>query len=77
VSGDGDDGHPLLAAHRGRERLVVHHRRQGLAARSTPNIIRRAVELVRESSSGDVTLVVVGRKARDFFRRRSTPSSAT
>jgi hypothetical protein len=33
-------------------------------------IIRRALELIRASNAPDVTLVVVGRKARDFYRRR-------
>src|SRR5205823_7013050 len=32
--------------------------------------LRRSVEFLRTSSQNDVTLVVVGRKARDFYRRR-------
>jgi F-type H+-transporting ATPase subunit gamma len=33
-------------------------------------VVRRALEFIRQSSAPDVTLVVVGRKGRDFFRRR-------
>jgi F-type H+-transporting ATPase subunit gamma len=69
-SEDGD-GHPLLEQREGpRRQIVVITADRGLAGAFNSNIIRRAVELVRQSSAADVTLVVVGRKARDFFRRR-------
>jgi F-type H+-transporting ATPase subunit gamma len=71
VSGADETGHPLLEQREGpRRQIVVITADRGLAGAFNANILRRAVELVRESSSADVTLVVVGRKARDFFRRR-------
>jgi F-type H+-transporting ATPase subunit gamma len=33
-------------------------------------VLRNGLELIRQSSAPDVTLIVVGRKGRDFFRRR-------
>src|SRR5438477_8904832 len=70
-SGD-DDGHPLLEQREGpRRQIVIVTADRGLAGAFNTNVIRRAVELLRESSVAEVTLVVVGRKARDFFRRRA------
>ncbi|HET7342895.1 MAG TPA: ATP synthase F1 subunit gamma [Methylomirabilota bacterium] len=66
-----DGGHPLLQQREGpRRQIVIVTADRGLAGAFNSNIIRRAVELVRQSSAADLTLVVVGRKARDFFRRR-------
>jgi F-type H+-transporting ATPase subunit gamma len=72
VAGAGDDaGHPLLAPREGpRRQIVVITADRGLAGAFNSNIIRRTVELVRQSSAASITLVVVGRKGRDFFRRR-------
>jgi F-type H+-transporting ATPase subunit gamma len=72
VSGADDGGHPLLEQRQGpRRQIVIITADRGLAGAFNSNILRRAVELIRESSAAEVTLVVVGRKARDFFRRRS------
>ena len=72
VSGT-DTGHPLMEQREGpRRQIVIITADRGLAGAFNTNVIRRAVELVRESSAAEVTLVVVGRKARDFFRRRAT-----
>jgi F-type H+-transporting ATPase subunit gamma len=71
VSGAEGDGHPLLERRQGpRRQIVIITADRGLAGAFNSNILRRAVELIRESSVAEVTLVVVGRKARDFFRRR-------
>jgi F-type H+-transporting ATPase subunit gamma len=71
VSG-ADTGHPLLEQREGpRRQIVIITADRGLAGAFNANILRRAVELLRESSAAEVTLVVVGRKARDFFRRRA------
>jgi F-type H+-transporting ATPase subunit gamma len=71
VSG-ADTGHPLLQQREGpRRQIVIITADRGLAGAFNANILRRAVELLRESSAAEVTLVVVGRKARDFFRRRT------
>ena len=64
--------HPLLVQREGpRRQIVVITADRGLAGAFNSNILRRASELLRESSAAEVTLVVVGRKARDFFRRRA------
>jgi F-type H+-transporting ATPase subunit gamma len=71
VSGAESAGHPLLEQREGpRRQIVIIAADRGLAGAFNSNILRRAVDLIRESSSAEVTLVVVGRKARDFFRRR-------
>jgi F-type H+-transporting ATPase subunit gamma len=69
----GSDGaqHPLLEQREGpRRQIVIITADKGLAGAFNSNVIRRALELVRQSSTAEVTLVVVGRKARDFYRRR-------
>ncbi|MBI4594268.1 MAG: ATP synthase F1 subunit gamma, partial [Candidatus Rokubacteria bacterium] len=73
VSATGADGapHPLLEPREGpRRQIVIITADRGLAGAFNSNILRRSLEFIRESSAPDVTLVVVGRKARDFYRRR-------
>jgi F-type H+-transporting ATPase subunit gamma len=75
VSGaDTGDGaaHPLLEQREGpRRQIVIITADKGLAGAFNSNVIRRSLEFVRASNATEVTLVVVGRKARDFYRRRS------
>ncbi len=67
----GAEAHPLLERREGpRRQIVIITADKGLAGAFNANIIRRSLELIRESSATDLTLVVVGRKGRDFFRRR-------
>jgi F-type H+-transporting ATPase subunit gamma len=69
----GRDGarHPLLEQREGpRRQIVIITADKGLAGAFNSNVIRRALEFVRQSNTAEVTLVVVGRKARDFYRRR-------
>jgi F-type H+-transporting ATPase subunit gamma len=76
VSGPEGDGaaHPLLARREGpRRHLVIITADKGLAGAFNANIIRRSLEFIRQSSAPEVTLVLVGRKGRDFFRRRGYP----
>src|SRR6185369_15910702 len=71
VSG-AESGHPLLEQREGpRRQIVIITADRGLAGAFNSNVLRRATELLRESSAGEITLIVVGRKARDFFRRRT------
>jgi F-type H+-transporting ATPase subunit gamma len=71
VNGADENGHPLLEQREGpRRQIVIITADRGLAGAFNSSVIRRAVELIRESSAAELTLVVVGRKARDFFRRR-------
>ena len=71
VTGADGEAHPLLAERQGpRRQIVIITSDRGLAGAFNSNVIRQALALIRESSQPDVTLVVVGRKARDFYRRR-------
>jgi F-type H+-transporting ATPase subunit gamma len=64
--------HPLLAPRGGpRRQIVIITADRGLAGAFNANVIRHAQAFLREGSHADVTLVAVGRKARDFYRRRS------
>jgi len=73
VSGTGDDvaGHPLLEQREGpRRQIVIITADRGLAGAFNSNVLRNSLAFVRASNVTEVTLVVVGRKARDFYRRR-------
>jgi F-type H+-transporting ATPase subunit gamma len=69
---DGNEpAHPLLEQRSGpRRQIVVVSADKGLAGAFNSNVLRRSLEFVRSSNTTEVTLVVVGRKARDFYRRR-------
>ena len=72
ASGSDETQHPLLEQREGpRRQIVIITADKGLAGAFNSNVIRRALEFVRQSNTAEVTLVVVGRKARDFYRRRS------
>ncbi|MGH7276979.1 MAG: ATP synthase F1 subunit gamma, partial [Candidatus Rokuibacteriota bacterium] len=63
--------HPLRARRVGpRRQIVIITADKGLAGAFNSNVIRRALDFIRQSNVTEVTLVVVGRKGRDFFRRR-------
>jgi len=66
------DAHPLLQE-RGYEKvlLVVITGDKGLCGAFNANIIRTATRFLADRGDGDVELALVGRKARDFFRRRT------
>ncbi len=67
----GEDAHPLLARRAtGRKRLVIITADKGLCGAFNSNVLRAALAFLREGGDVDVTLVVVGKKARDFYRRR-------
>jgi len=67
----GAEAHPLLARREGpRRQIAIITADKGLAGAFNSNIIRRSLEFIRESNATELTLVVVGRKARDFYRRR-------
>lgn len=68
--GLGEDKHPLLVRREGhRKLLVVVTADKGLCGAFNSNIIRRSLDLLRQGPDG-TALVTVGRKARDFYRRR-------
>jgi F-type H+-transporting ATPase subunit gamma len=63
--------HPLLAERAGnRVLVVVVTADKGLAGGFNANIIRAAVQFLEARTGKQVTVDVVGRRARDFFRRR-------
>jgi len=69
--GLGEDKHPLLARRAGPRKLyVVITADKGLCGAFNSNVLRRAQELLRARADGDVTVATLGRKGRDFFRRR-------
>src|SRR5262245_11070354 len=74
VSRVGDEGNPLLERRTGaRKRLVVICADKGLCGAFNSNVLRAATHYLRDAQNVDVTLVVVGKKSRDFFRRREWP----
>jgi F-type H+-transporting ATPase subunit gamma len=74
VRGLGEDKHPLLVRRDGPRRLyVVVTADKGLCGAFNSTVVRRALELLRGSPEGAAALLAVGRKARDFFRRRPWP----
>lgn len=65
--------HPLLAKREPkRVKLVVLTSDRGLCGAYNTNILRKAVETIRQfqAESKEVRVNVVGRKGRDFFRKR-------
>jgi F-type H+-transporting ATPase subunit gamma len=66
--------HPLLSqqvdAESGRTLLIVITADKGLAGSFNTNIIKSASQFLTESPGRQVALGLLGRKGRDFFRRR-------
>jgi F-type H+-transporting ATPase subunit gamma len=67
-----EQAHPLLAR-RGDDKieLVVITADRGLCGAYNTNIIRHAVEFLVKHSEQKVQLNILGKRARDFFRRRA------
>ena len=66
-----DEAHPLLVRRPpARKRLVIITADKGLCGAFNSNILRASLAFLREQGETSVTLVVVGKKARDFYRRR-------
>lgn len=67
----GDFRHPLMDE-RGDEHylLVLVTSDRGLCGAFNTNLIKAAQQFIRENASKTVEVVAVGRKGRDFFRRR-------
>ncbi len=65
------EAHPLLQERPGqRALLVVVTADKGLCGGFNANILRTATRFLEERRGRDVALELVGRKGRDFFRRR-------
>jgi len=64
--------HPLLQERSGsRTLLVVVTADRGLCGAFNANIVRAATGFLRERDQSSVSLELVGRRGRDYFRRRS------
>src|SRR5271165_6043582 len=62
---------PLLAQRPERRiQLIVMTADRGLAGAFNANVIRAAQAFIRDHSGAEIALELVGRKGRDFFRRR-------
>jgi F-type H+-transporting ATPase subunit gamma len=68
---DEDFSHPLLTR-RGDERylLVLITADKGLCGAFNTNLIKAAQAFISENSGKQIEMVAIGRKGRDFFRRR-------
>jgi F-type H+-transporting ATPase subunit gamma len=66
-----DVAHPLLVRRdTGRKRLVIITADKGLCGAFNSHILRESMRFLHGADEASVTLVVVGKKARDFYRRR-------
>ncbi len=66
------DHHPLLKERTGnRLDVVLVTADRGLCGGFNANLIRKAVQYLREHQDADIHLWLVGKKGRDFFRRIS------
>ncbi len=77
VAADEQEGQNPLLARREEKRvlLVVITGDKGLAGAFNTNIIKGAQRFFAERSGASVTLELIGRKGRDFFRRREAKIS--
>src|SRR5262245_48438754 len=66
--------HPLLTV-RGDEHYVVAliTADKGLCGAFNTNLIKAAQQFIRENTNKRVEIVPIGKKGRDFFRRRGVP----
>jgi len=70
------ESHPLLACRpENRIQLVVVTADTGLAGGFNSNVIKLSQRFIAEHASAEVILELVGRKGRDFFRRRNAKVS--
>ena len=74
VDGAEQAAHPLLAVRPERETLLVLVTAdRGLCGAFNANLIRAAQAYLSERAAQPVELLAVGRKGRDYFRKRSVP----
>ena len=67
-----EQSHPLLAQRDDtRIELVIITADKGLCGAYNTNILRRAVEFIAEHEKAAIDLNILGKRGRDFFRRRS------
>lgn len=65
------DAHPLLSKRGGKKvELVIVISDRGLCGGFNSNIIRASEGFIRKSANAEITLNLVGKKAKDYFKRR-------
>jgi F-type H+-transporting ATPase subunit gamma len=65
------ESHPLLAERKGnRILLVVVTADKGLAGGFNANILRAGMQFLEQRAGSDLSVEVIGRRGRDYFRRR-------
>ena len=68
------EGHPLAGEREVKKvELIVVTSDKGLCGAFNGNVINRAMKFLRQQTSTDPKLVVVGKKARDFLKKRPWP----
>jgi F-type H+-transporting ATPase subunit gamma len=78
ASNASDVDHPLFKPREVRKTaLVVITSDQGLAGAYNTTLMRAAEQRLREAPAGSITLVLIGKKGRDYFRRRKYPVLAS
>lgn len=66
--------HPLLETREVKKiGYLILSADKGLAGAYTSNLIREALSQIKDKDKNDYGLILVGRKARDYFRRRGYP----
>jgi F-type H+-transporting ATPase subunit gamma len=71
VAGLSEEAHPLLARREERRiDLVLLTSDRGLCGGFNSNLVRQAETFLREHQDREVQLMLVGRKGRDYYRRR-------
>jgi F-type H+-transporting ATPase subunit gamma len=74
AAGAADADHPLFRPRPVRSRLlVVMSADRGLCGAYNTNVMRAAEQFLRSPEGKDTQLFLVGRKARDYFKRRQYP----
>jgi F-type H+-transporting ATPase subunit gamma len=69
-----EQAHPLLAKREGnRIELLIITADRGLCGAYNTNIIRQALEFLEKHADQQVELNILGKRGRDFFRRRPYP----
>ena len=68
------ESHPLLIRREEKKaEMVVITADRGLCGGFNANILKAALEAIRKREGADLAVTAVGKKARDFFRRRRVP----
>ena len=71
-------GHPLFKARPvSRTALVLIPSQRGLCGAYNTTLIRQTEQRLRAAEPGSIPLVLVGKKGRDYFKRRTWPVLAT